>query len=133
MQTRVVIIPQNIIEKGWELGYLQASIPEAYDGFGERSAVTGVLAAEEMAFGDLSAALAVMTPGLFTTPILLVGTEDQKKKFIPPVIEMEWKPFTSALMEQKFDFDPNDLETSAKDRWGILCAERREILCPICC
>ncbi len=108
-------LPPDLIEKGWELGYLQASIPEAYDGFGERSAVTGALAAEEMAYGDLSGALAVMTPGLFTTPILLAGSEAQKKEFIPPVIEMEWKPFTAALMEPNFDFDPNDLKSIAKE------------------
>ncbi len=107
-------LPQALIEKGWELGYLQASIPDAYFGFGERSAVTGVLAAEEMAYGDLSAALTVMVPGLYTTPILLVGTEEQKQKYIPSVIEMEWKPFTAALMEPKFDFDPNDLSTVAE-------------------
>jgi alkylation response protein AidB-like acyl-CoA dehydrogenase len=107
-------LPPALIEKGWELGYLQASIPESYLGFGERSAVTGVLAAEEMAYGDLSATLAVMTPGLFTTPILIAGTEAQKDEFIPPVIEMEWKPFTAALMEARFDFDPNDLETTAE-------------------
>lgn len=106
-------LPIELVEKGWELGYLQASIPEDYDGFGERSAVTGVLAAEELAYGDLAGALAVMTPGLFATPILLVGSEAQKKAYIPPVIEMEWKPFTAALMEQKFDFDPNDLTTTA--------------------
>jgi len=108
-------LPKELIEKGWELGYLQASIPEEFDGFGERSVVTGVLAAEEMAFGDLSAALSVMVPGLFTTPILLAGTEEQRKKYIPPVIEMEWRPFTAALMEPKFDFDPNDLSTLAED------------------
>jgi alkylation response protein AidB-like acyl-CoA dehydrogenase len=96
------------------LGYLQASIPEAYDGFGERSAVTGVLAAEEMAWGDLSGALAVFLPGLFATPILLVGSEAQKEKYIPPVIEAEWKPYTAALMEQRFDFDPNDLAATAE-------------------
>jgi len=107
-------LPTELIEKGWELGYLQASTPEAYDGFGDRSAVTGVLAAEEMAYGDLSGALAVMTPGLFTTPILLAGSEEQKKEFIPPVIEMEWKPYTAALMEPSFDFDPNDLKTVAE-------------------
>ncbi len=66
-------LPENLIEKGWELGFLQASIPEQYGGFGERSAVTGVLAAEEMAYGDLAGALAVMTPGLFAMPILLAG------------------------------------------------------------
>ena len=39
-------LPADLIEKGWELGYLQASLPEQYGGFGEHSAVTGVLAAE---------------------------------------------------------------------------------------
>ena len=106
--------PQKLIEKGWELGYLQASIPEKYDGFGDRSAVTGVLAVEEMAYGDLAGALAVMAPGLFATSILLVGNEEQKMKYIPPVIEMEWKPYTAALMESRINFDPNDLTTTAK-------------------
>ena len=107
-------LPPDLIEKGWELGYLQASIPEDYDGFGERSTLTGVLAAEELAYGDLSAALAIMAPGLFTTPLLVAGTEDQKNKYIPPVIEMEWKPFTAALIESKFDYDPSDLSTRAE-------------------
>ena len=89
-------LPASLVEKGWELGYLQASIPEEYLGFGERSAVTGVLAAEEMAYGDLSGALAVMAPGLFVTPILLCGTEEQKQAWIPAVIEMEWQPYSAA-------------------------------------
>jgi acyl-CoA dehydrogenase len=49
----------NVIEKGWQLGVLQASLPESFGGFGERSAVTGALAAEALAYGDLSAALAL--------------------------------------------------------------------------
>ena len=44
---------------------------KSYGGFGEHSAVTGVLAAEEMAYGDLAGALSVMTPGLFAIPILI--------------------------------------------------------------
>ncbi len=107
------MLPEALIEKGWELGYLQASIPEEYEGFGERSALTGVLAMEEMSYGDLAATLAVMVPALFATPILLVGSDVQKEKYIPPVIEMEWKPFTAALMESKIDFDPNELSTTA--------------------
>lgn len=107
-------LPPDLIEKGWELGYLQASIPEEYYGFGEHSTVTGVLAAEELAYGDLSGAMAVLTPALYVLPILLVGNELQKQKFIPPVIDMEWKPFTAALMEPSFDFDPGDLKTTAE-------------------
>ena len=108
-------LPESLVEKGWELGFLQASIPEEFGGFGERSAVTGVLAAEEMAYGDLSGALAVMTPGLFAIPILLAGSDEQKKQYLPEVIEAEWLPYTAALIEPRFDFDPNELATIAKE------------------
>ena len=106
-------LPKKLIGKGWELGLLQASIPEAYGGFGERSAVTGVLAVEEMAFGDLAGTLAVMTPSLFATPILLAGNEEQKQSYLARVIEGAWSPYTAALIEYAFDFDPNALKTTA--------------------
>ena len=106
-------LPRKLVSKGWELGLLQASIPEAYGGFGERSAVTGVLAVEEMAFGDLAGALAVLTPSLFATPILLAGSEEQKQLYLPKVIDGEWSPYTAALIEYAFDFDPNALKTTA--------------------
>jgi alkylation response protein AidB-like acyl-CoA dehydrogenase len=107
------VLPKKLISKGWELGVLQASVPEAYGGFGERSAVTSVLAVEELGYGDLSGALAVLTPSLFVTPILLAGSEEQKKQWIPPVIEGDWTPYTAALIEKSFDFDPNALKTTA--------------------
>jgi alkylation response protein AidB-like acyl-CoA dehydrogenase len=66
-----------------------------------------------LAYGDLPAAMAVMTPNLFVLPILLAGSEAQKEKFIPPVIEMEWKAYTAALIEASLDFDVNDLKTTA--------------------
>lgn len=106
-------LPRRLIGKGWEMGLLQASIPEAYGGFGERSAVTGVLAVEEMAFGDLAGTLAVLTPSLFAMPILLAGSEEQKRAYLPKVIESEWSPYTAALIEYAFDFDPNALKTTA--------------------
>lgn len=111
-------LPKKLISKGWELGLLQASIPESYGGFGERSAVTGALAVEEMAFGDLAGALAVMTPSLFATPILLAGSEEQKQEYLPRVIEGDWAPYTAALIEYRFDFDPNTLKTTAKASAG---------------
>ena len=107
-------LPGKVVSKGWEIGLLQASIPEAYGGFGERNAVTGVLAVEEMAFGDLAGTLAVMTPSLFATPILLAGSEEQKQNYLPKVIEGNWSPYTAALIEYAFDFDPNALRTTAQ-------------------
>jgi len=106
-------LPVPLIEKGWELGYIQASIPEAYGGFGERSAVTGVLAAEELAYGDLAGAMSILAPGLLATPILIAGNEAQKEEFLPQIIEAEWKPYTCALIEPRYDFDPLELKTLA--------------------
>ena len=111
-------LPPKLISKGWELGVLQASIPEAYGGFGERSAVTGALAAEELAYGDLAGALAVGTPGLFALAVLLAGSEEQKKEYLPGIIAADWKAYTAALIEPVFDFDPNDLKTVAKADGG---------------
>lgn len=114
-------LPQKLIEKGWELGLLQASISEDYGGFGERSAVTGVLAAEELAYGDLAGALAVMNPGLFALPIALVGSEAQKQTYLPSIVAGSWPCYTAALIEPRFDFDPNDLRTLAvEDGKGYL-------------
>ncbi len=107
-------LSQKLVGKGWELGVLQASIPELYGGFGEHSAVTGVLAFEELAFGDLAGALAVMTPSLFAIPILLVGSDEQKKAYLPGIVQDKWRPYTAALIEYAFDFDANDLRTGAE-------------------
>jgi acyl-CoA dehydrogenase len=106
-------LPLSLIKKGWELGVLQASTPEAYGGFGEHSSITGVLAAEEMAYGDLAGAVSVMAPGLFAIPILLSGNEEQKRQYLPPIVEGDWLPYTAALIEPNFDYDPNDLRTIA--------------------
>ena len=111
-------LPKKLISKGWELGFLQASIPEAYGGFGDRSAVTGALAMEEFAFGDLAGALAILTPSLFAMPILLGGSEEQKQAYLPKVIEGDWTPYTAALIEYAFDFDPTALRTAAKTEGG---------------
>jgi alkylation response protein AidB-like acyl-CoA dehydrogenase len=107
------ILPGDLVEKGWELGILQASIPEEYGGFGDHSSVTGALAAEALAWGDISTAVGVLTPGLFALPIFFCGSEIQKKDLLPKVIEAQWQPYTAALVEPSFDFDPNELNTAA--------------------
>ena len=107
-------LPPPLIEKGWELGFLQASVPDAYGGFGERSAITGVLAVEEMSFGDLAGALAILLPGTFAVPILVGGSEEQKKDYLPKIVEGSWPTYSAAMLEPVFDFNPNDLKTTAE-------------------
>lgn len=122
-------LPQKIVDKGWELGILQASVPGEYGGFGERSVLTSILAAEELAWGDLAGALAVMAPAMFAMPILTAGSEDQKKEYLPKIVEADWQPYTAALIEYNFDFDPNDLATTAKAKGDnyVLNGEKRYV------
>jgi alkylation response protein AidB-like acyl-CoA dehydrogenase len=118
--------PRRLIEKGWELGYLQASIPEKYGGFGEHAALTGVLAAEELAWGDLAGGMAILSPASFAIPILLGGSESQKQQYLPGIIEGEWQPYGTALIEPTFDFDPNTLRcTATRDGAGYLLNGRK--------
>lgn len=111
--------PLAVVEKGWEIGVLQTTIPENFGGFGDRSAVTGVLAAEELAWGDLAGAMALMTPNLYALPILIAGNQTQKETYLPLVVEANWKPYTAALIEPTFSFDPNDLQTIALDAGDV--------------
>jgi len=111
-------LPPGLIEKGWGLGLLQASVPERFGGFGDRSAVTGALAVEELAYGDLAGALAILTPNAFALPVLVGGNDEQKQEWLPPVIGSGWHPFAAALLEPHFDFAPSDLRTIAASENG---------------
>ena len=102
----------------WELSLLPASIPEQYGGFGEPSALTLVLAVEELAWGDLSAALVAAAPNLTALPILYCGTEEQKNEMLPLYCTESYVPGSAALMETGIDFNPYALKTTAVAKDG---------------
>jgi acyl-CoA dehydrogenase len=107
--------PADVIAKGWDLGLLPSAIPEQYGGFGEQhAALTGALAAEELAHGDLALALYLLTPNLFALPILHCGTAEQKTTWLPKIAEGSFAPYTAALVEPRWDFDPRALQTTAE-------------------
>jgi acyl-CoA dehydrogenase len=110
--------PDSLISKGWELGVVQASVPEAFGGFGDHSAVTGVLAAEELAWGDLAGALTILGPGVLAFPLLLAGTEEQKKRYLPSLVGGDYRPVSLAWVEPYFDFDPGELRSTARPENG---------------
>lgn len=105
--------PSNVVKTGWQLGIVPSAIPSELGGFGELSAVTGALAAEELALGDLSVAMMVMTPALFAYPVILYGTAEQREKLLPPFLEENLPPVTAALLEPGVFFDPYELKTKA--------------------
>lgn len=108
-------IPRNIIDTAWKMGLISNNIPEEYGGFGGgHSAITGSLIAEELAWGDLSLAMHILCPALFSYPILEMGTDTQRKKYLPLFCDEKFKTATAALIEPHFDFDPYSLSTTAQ-------------------
>ena len=105
--------PDDVVNVGWQIGLVPTAIPEAYGGFGEMSALTNVIAAEELAFGDLSVAMHIFAPALFAIPVTLYGTDQQKSEYLPLFLDETIAPATAAFLEPEFFFDPNNLTTTA--------------------
>lgn len=107
-------VPEDLLARFWELGLVANSIPESCGGYGyERSALTGALIAEELAYGDLGLALAMLSPTLFAYPVLEMGTEEQRQQFLPGFCQERFRYATAALMEPRVTFDATDLRTTA--------------------
>ncbi len=106
-------IPEALAQAGWEIGLLPTALPEEHGGFGDYSVVTGALAMEEFAWGDLAVALHVMTPNLVAIPVLLCGTDEQKAAYLPRFTDAAPPPLTAALTEPVIQFNPYKLKTTA--------------------
>ncbi|NDJ75215.1 MAG: acyl-CoA dehydrogenase, partial [Chloroflexi bacterium] len=111
--------PEDVVNTGWEIGVLPGNIPEDLGGFGDSySPVTGVLAYEELAFGDLSLALHVMAPALVAVPIMLEGTDAQREEFMNLFLDETPPPVTAAQIEPRILFHPHRPETVASAKNG---------------
>ncbi len=77
-------IPDDFLESVWELGLTTTQIPESYGGGGEsRSPVTNAIILEELGYGDAALTLAALAPSQFVNTILDLGSEEQKKQYLP--------------------------------------------------
>jgi alkylation response protein AidB-like acyl-CoA dehydrogenase len=72
--------PQAIIEQAWEVGLMNAHIPEAYGGAGA-SFIDGVLIAEELGWGCSGIGTSISCNGLASAPVLLGGSEQVKQTY----------------------------------------------------
>ena len=108
-------VPGEVIAKGWELGLLGGSIPEEYEGFGEEiSTLTGQIALEELAWGDLSVGLHLMAPTVLAISVLDQGTDEQKTQLLPAFCGEEYKAASSAIVEPYYNFCASALRTTAE-------------------
>jgi acyl-CoA dehydrogenase len=109
-------VPEALVASAWELGLIQGSIPEAYGGYGaeDPSAVTGTILAEGLAEGDLAIALHLLSPRLVVDAVLRLGSEEQKKEILPTYCGDRFVAGSSAVMEPRWNFAMNDVQTTAR-------------------
>jgi acyl-CoA dehydrogenase len=97
--------PPAVFAHAHELGLVANGLPEEHGGGGERSAVTGALVAEELAWGDLALALGILSPALIALPIADFGTDAQRREWLPRFAGRSFVPGALAIVEPRFDSD----------------------------
>ncbi len=104
--------PEDIMKKAFEVGFLTCKIPKKYGGE-ELNDVDTVVVSEELAAGCVGMYTTMMVNALAYTPIILFGTDEQKKKFLTPHTEkMSFASF--CLTEREAGSDAGALKTTAK-------------------
>ena len=78
--------PWEIFHKAREVGLVNLNIPEEYGGMGA-TALEECVIAESMAYGCSGIQTALMLNQLATLPLLIAGSDEQKRRYLPWIID----------------------------------------------
>jgi len=110
-------MPWPVIKKAFEVGLWNLNVPEEFGGEGLDSHVTEAIVAEELAYGCLGIYGAFGGTGLALTPVLLAGTDEQKKKTLRWFCN-EPRLAAFALTEPNAGSDVSAMATTARREGG---------------
>jgi len=106
------VFAEDVMRKAFEVGFLTCVIPKEYGG-GGLSNVDTVIISEELAAGCAGMYTTMMVNALAYTPIILFGTDEQKKRYLVPQTEkMSFASF--CLTEREAGSDAGAVKTRAK-------------------
>jgi len=104
--------PRDVMKKAFEIGFLTSGIPAEYGGTGF-STLDNVVVCEELAWGCAGMYTSMMANTLATTPIVLFGSDEQKKEFLTPMTQkMSFACF--GLTEREAGSDNSAIKTVAE-------------------
>ncbi|WP_443135181.1 acyl-CoA dehydrogenase family protein [Halobacteriovorax sp. GB3] len=106
-------MPLPILKKAWELGLVNTCIPAEYGGAGF-SAMDSMIITESLAYGCLGMNTAIMANDLALLPIVIGGSDEQKKRFLTPFTE-DYKIAAFCLTEPGNGSDAAGIKTTLKD------------------
>ena len=108
--------PADVISKAHEVGLMNPHIPEEFGGPG-LSAFEQILIGEELAWGCSGIATSIVANILGSLPVLIAGSEEQKREWLPPLLE-EPLLCSFALTEPGAGSDVSAIQTTAELRDG---------------
>ena len=74
--------PHDVTRKAWELGLMNLEVPRELGGLG-LGVLDTCIVLEELNYGCSGITNAVAANGLAATPVLLAGTEEQQRTYLP--------------------------------------------------
>jgi len=125
-------VPDAFLDGSAGLGVASVVLPEEYGGAGlERSPVSNVLIAEDLARGDMGLALAALAPLGVANLLLDQGSASQKDDWLPRFAEESFHAATVALAEPRPGFDAGSLATRARRDGAGFVLEGTKSLVPL--
>jgi acyl-CoA dehydrogenase len=80
-----VVTPVDIFKKAAQVGITDFMIPEEFGGGGMTDVFTQCLVQEELCWGDPGIGNLVCSNGFFSDPLLVLGNDEQKKRWLTPL------------------------------------------------
>jgi len=78
--------PADVIAKAHELGLMNVHVPAEHGGL-DLSTFEGMLIGEELNWGCSGMGTAIGANGLGAGPVIIAGSDDQKAKWLPPLLD----------------------------------------------
>jgi acyl-CoA dehydrogenase len=106
--------PWELFHRGAELGLTCYDLPAEYGGGGIESLDDSIRVIEELTWGDSPIALVITQGGFFAAPVLALGNEEQKQRWVPPLCGARPPACALAMTEPDAGSDSAAITTHAR-------------------
>ncbi|MGH2926572.1 MAG: acyl-CoA dehydrogenase family protein [Solirubrobacteraceae bacterium] len=107
-------LPREVWHRASEIGLTSFMLPEEYGGGGMTDCLTSCIVQEELSHGCSGIGNLITANGFFAEPVLALGSEEQKRRWIAPLTG-EDPPMTAlAITEPQSGSDAASIRTRAK-------------------
>jgi acyl-CoA dehydrogenase len=106
--------PLAELRRAAALGLTCYDLPVAYGGGGVESLLDRCAIVEELSWGDSPISWVIGQGGFFAGPILALGSEEQKQRWLPPLCSPEPPACSVAITEPEHGSDSAAIETVAR-------------------